>query len=130
MKNMTEIDPRVIEFAHQIFDLARGGDADQIGTLVDAGVPVDLADARGNTILMLAAYAGQAAVVSALILRGADVNRLNMRGQSPLAGAIFKGEDDIARLLIAAGADLDLGTPSARDTAGMFGRLDLLESNG
>ena len=127
---MTEIDPRVIEFAHQIFDLARAGDADQIGTLVDAGVPVDLADARGNTILMLAAYAGQTAVVNALIVRGADVNRLNLRGQSPLAGAIFKGEDEIVRLLVAAGADLDLGTPSARDTARMFELMDLLELNG
>ena len=76
---------------------------------------------------MLAAYHGHPAAVAALAERGADVNRLNDRGQSPLAGAIFKGEDEVVRVLREHGADLDAGTPSARATAEMFGRPDLLE---
>lgn len=121
-----EPDPRLVELAHQLFDLARAGDTERLAAYVDAGAPADLTDAQGNTLLMLAAYHGHAATVRALAERGADVNRLNDRGQSPLAGAVFKGEDDVVAALREHGADPDAGTPSARATAEMFGRQDLL----
>ncbi|MFC8598433.1 ankyrin repeat domain-containing protein [Isoptericola sp. NPDC057191] len=105
----------------QMFDLARAG-ADLLLEFVDAGVPVDHADAQGNSLVMLAAYHGHAGLVRGLAERGADVDRVNARGQSPLAGAVFKGADDVVAALVAAGADPDAGTPSARDTARMFGR--------
>ena len=125
---MTEApDPKLVELAHQLFDEARAGNTERLAAYVDAGAPVDLTDAQGNTLLMLAAYHGHAATVAALAGRGADVNRLNDRGQSPVAGAIFKGEDEVVRVLRDHGADLDAGTPSARDTAAMFGRPDLVE---
>jgi ankyrin repeat protein len=89
---------------------------------VDSGVPADLTDASGNTLLMLGAYHGHADVVRGLAERGADVDRLNDRGQSPLAGAVFKDEDDVIRVLLERGADPDAGAPSARETATMFGR--------
>lgn len=120
------IDPRLVEIAHACFDFARDGDATRLGAYVDQGVPVDLTDAHGNTLLMLAAYHGQGNAVTALVERGADVNRLNDRGQSPLAGAVFKGEDTIVWLLLDAGADVDLGSPTARQTASMFGREGLV----
>lgn len=119
------IDPRLVEIAHACFDFAREGDARRLAAYVDEGVPVDLTDASGNTLLMLAAYHGQSAVVTELLERGADVNRMNDRGQTPLAGAVFKGEDTVVWLLMDAGADIDLGNPSARATAQMFGRGDL-----
>jgi len=84
-------------------------------------------DGEGNTLLMLAAYHGHAETVQGLIDRGADVDLPNNRNQAPIAGAIFKGEDEIVALLRAAGADLDAGTPSARETAELFGRAELLE---
>ncbi|WP_018157801.1 ankyrin repeat domain-containing protein [Demetria terragena] len=120
------LDPRLVECAHACFDLAREGDAERLGAMLDRGVPVDLTDPSGNTLLMLAAYHGQAGVVSVLLERGADVNRLNDRGQSPIAGAVFKGEDTVVWLLMDAGADLDLGSPSARETALLFGRGELI----
>lgn len=120
------LDPRLVECAHACFDLAREGDAAHLASYIDRGVPVDLTDASGNTLLMLAAYHGQAGVVSALVERGADVNRLNDRGQSPIAGAVFKGEDTVVWLLMDAGADLDVGSPSAREAAVMFGRGELI----
>lgn len=120
-------DPDLVALAHQMLDLAREGGGERLTAYVDAGVPVDLTDAAGNTLLMLAAYHGHAGVVSALAERGADVNRLNDRGQSPLAGAVFKGEDDVVRALLAAGADPDAGHPTARATAAMFERPDLLD---
>jgi ankyrin repeat protein len=121
---MTETGPsdELVEAAHQMFDLARHGEAALLMAHVDAGVPADLTDAEGNTLLMLGAYHGHAAVVAGLAERGADVNRLNDRGQSPLAGAVFKGEDEVVATLLGLGADRDTGTPSARQTADMFGR--------
>ena len=122
---MTEsegISPEHVELAHQMFDLARLGHVQRLLAYVDAGVPVDLTDAAGNTLLMLAAYHGHAAVVAGLAERGADVDRLNDRGQSPLAGAVFKGEDEVVATLLAGGADPDAGSPTARATAEMFGR--------
>jgi hypothetical protein len=116
-----------VDLAHALFDLARQGHGDRLAAYVDAGAPVDLADPQGNTMLMLAAYHGHADTVRALAERGADVDRVNDRGQSPLAGALFKGEDDVVSLLLQHGADPDAGTPTARQTAQMFGRAELLQ---
>ncbi|WP_029149968.1 ankyrin repeat domain-containing protein [Microbacterium indicum] len=111
----------VVEFANRLFDLARAGDESLLAYL-DQGVDADLTDAKGDTLLMLAAYNGHAALVAGLLAAGADPNRLNDRGQSPVAGAVFKGAEDVVAALVAAGADLDAGAPSARATAQMFGR--------
>ena len=115
-----------LAFNNRVLDLAREGHHERLAAYVEAGVPVDLTDAQGNTLLMLAAYHGHAAAVAALAQRGADADRLNDWGQSPLAGAVFKGEDEVVRVLLDAGADPDAGTPTARATAAMFGREDLL----
>ncbi len=120
-------DEQLIELAHQMFDLARNGDEDRLAAYVEAGVPANLTDAAGNTLLMLAAYHGHATTVTRLAGLGADVDRVNDRGQSPLAGAVFKDEQDVVRALLAAGADPDAGSPTARDTAAMFGRPDLFD---
>ena len=119
-------DQDAVELAHQLFDLARQGDTERLGAYLDAGAPVDLTDPKGNTLLMLAAYHGHAELVGDLGNRGADVNRLNDRGQSPLAGAIFKGEPEVVTALLEHGADADAGEPTARATAEMFGRSELL----
>lgn len=120
-------DERLVELAHQMFDLARAGSAEQLEAYVEAGVPVDLTDAAGNTLLMLAAYHGHAETVTMLARRGADVDRLNDRGQSPLAGAVFKDEPEVVAALLDAGADPDKGGPTARETAAVFGRAELFE---
>lgn len=120
-------DPEVVELATKVFNLARHGDTDALAAYVDAGVPVNLTNDRGDSLLMLAAYHGHAPAVTALTGRGADPDRANDRGQTPLAGAVFKGEDAVIAALLAAGADPAAGTPSALDTARMFGKADLLE---
>ncbi|MFK0103057.1 ankyrin repeat domain-containing protein [Streptomyces sp. NPDC091040] len=120
-------DPEVVELASKVFDLARAGDADALAAYVDAGVPANLTNDRGDSLLMLAAYHGHASAVTALAARGADPGRANDRGQTPLAGAVFKGEEAVIRALLDAGADPAAGTPSAVDTARMFGKDDLLE---
>jgi len=120
------LDPRAVALAQDLLDDAREGRTERLAQHLDAGVPVELTDASGNTLLMLAAYHGHAGTVAALIARGAVVDALNDRGQSPLAGAVLKGEDAVVRVLLDAGADPDAGHPTARETAAMFGRADLL----
>ena len=116
-----------VELANWLMDLARSGEAARLADYADHGMPVDLTDARGNSILLLAAYHGHVDVVSVLAERGADVNAVNDRGQTPLSGAVFKGYADVVRVLVAAGAEPDLGSPSARATAVFFERPDLAE---
>ncbi|MEU7037135.1 MULTISPECIES: ankyrin repeat domain-containing protein [unclassified Streptomyces] len=120
-------DPEVIELASKVFDLARTGDAETLAAYLDAGVPANLTNDRGDSLVMLAAYHGHADAVTALLARGADGDRANDRGQTPLAGAVFKGEDAVVRALLAGGANPEAGTPSAVDTARMFGKAELLE---
>ncbi|KAB1150824.1 ankyrin repeat domain-containing protein [Streptomyces luteolifulvus] len=119
--------PEVVELATKIFDLARQGQTETLVAYVDAGVPANLTNDRGDSLLMLAAYHGHADAVRALLARGAEADRINDRGQSPLAGAVFKGEAEVIKVLLEAGADPAAGTPSAVDTARMFGKRDLLE---
>lgn len=120
-------DPEVVELATKIFDLARQGDTEAIAAYVDAGVPANLTNDSGDSLVMLAAYHGHADAVRALLERGGDANRANDRGQTPLAGAVFKGEDAVIRALLDGGADPAAGTPSAVDTARMFAKTELVE---
>ncbi|MFF2040415.1 ankyrin repeat domain-containing protein [Kitasatospora sp. NPDC058170] len=119
-------DAEVIALAGKLFDAARTGDTDTLAAYVDAGAPAGLTNDRGDTLLMLAAYHGHAATVGALLARGADPNQANDRGQTPLAGAVFKGAEDVLAVLLDGGADPEAGTPSAVDTARMFGKEDLV----
>jgi ankyrin repeat protein len=119
------IDPGVIALAAKVFDLAREGDTEQLTAYLDAGVPANLTNDKGDTLLILAAYRGHAGTVAALLERGADHSRINDRGQSPLAAAVFKQSADSVRALLAAGADPDGGRPSARATAQFFDLPDM-----
>lgn len=119
------MDQELQELAGKVFDFARNGQTDQLAEYLEHGVPVDLANQNGDTLVMLAAYKGHADTVAMLAKRGADVNKLNDRSQSPLAGAIFKKEESVIEALIAAGASPTVGTPSAVDTATMFGQEEL-----
>lgn len=121
----------------QMFDLARTGDT-KLLAYVAAGLPVDLTNQRGDTLLMLAAYYGHVDLVRGLLRppaptrgdvsvgksTGANPNRLNGKNQSILAGAVFKGEVEVVRVLVEAGADPLAGTPSAEDTANIFSAQD------
>ncbi len=120
------VDPGVADLATRVFAMARAGDADALAAYLEAGVPPDLANENGDTLVMLAAYHGHAPAVTALVARGAEVDRPNDKGQTPLAGATFKGEPDVVAALLEGGADPRAGQPTAVATARMFGRDDLL----
>ena len=115
---------RVVAIA---MDLARAGETDRLADFLDHGLPVDVLDPAGNSLLMLASYHGRAATVRMLLERGANPDTRNARDQSPIAGALFIGDDEVVAVLLEAGADVDAGTPSAREAAALFGRGHLLE---
>ncbi|MBD8029114.1 ankyrin repeat domain-containing protein [Corynebacterium gallinarum] len=119
----------VQELVNRLFGYAREG-GEEASQALDAylqnGLDPNLSNQDGNSLVMLAAYAGNLDVLDVLIKHRANVNKLNNRQQSPLAGAIFKKEDEIIDRLLAAGADPTWGTPNAIDTARMFGREDLV----
>jgi uncharacterized protein len=110
-----------IGFLLDVVDLARAGDAAELTRLLDAGVPVNLTNAAGDSLLILAAYHDHLPVVQALLARGADVERVNDRGQTALGAAVFRRSEPIVRALLAAGADPDGGGRSAREVARFFG---------
>lgn len=124
--------PAAIELATKLFDAARTGDTNTLQTYIRAGIPPNMTNHKGDTLLMLAAYHGHAQTVSLLLSLGADPDVLNDRGQSPIAGAVFKAHDDVVKVLyegvdMGAGdgrrskkADLYHGQPNAVDSARMF----------
>ena len=111
---------RELAFLQGAFELAREGDVDQLTAYIDAGLPVNLTNGSGDTLLILAAYHRHADLVRALLARGADHSRLNDRGQSALAAAVFRQDTEVVKVLLAAGADPALGPQSALATASVF----------
>ena len=101
-----------LAFLQGCFDLARDGDP-QLRRLVDEGLPVNLTNSKGDTLLILAAYHQHAELVSALLARGADTERVNDNGQTALASACFRRNATIVGLLLDAGADPATGERSA-----------------
>ncbi|KAF5984064.1 ankyrin [Fusarium coicis] len=123
--------PEMIEFASRMYDAARKGDVATFEQALPAGLPPNLTNDKGDTLLMLAAYHGHADLVKVLIQHGADPNRLNDRGQSPLAGAVFKKEDTVIQKikeLLDGGADPEYGQPSAAECITMFKQEDTWKS--
>ncbi|KAJ7166383.1 ankyrin [Mycena crocata] len=119
--------PETVEFAHRMFEAARTGNAELLLAAVDAGLPVNILNEKGNSLTMLAAYAGHADLTKKLLERGGDPNLLNDLGQSMIAGAVFKGYDDVVRALAEKGADPRLGQPNAIQAAHMFKRTQLMD---
>ncbi|KAF2114483.1 ankyrin repeat-containing domain protein [Lophiotrema nucula] len=116
-----------LDLAAKLFDLAREGNTETLKAYVSAGIPQNLTNHAGDTLLMLASYHGHAETTEMLLEAGADPNVLNGRGQSPIAGAVFKGSDDVVKVLYEGGADIRNGHPNAVDCAMMFKRENLLK---
>ena len=109
-----------LAFLESAFDLARNGETEQLVEYVDAGLPVNLTNGSGDSLLILAAYHKHGDLVRALLGRGADHARVNDRGQTALAAAVFRQDEAAVRALLDAGADPDLGPKSAVEIARFF----------
>lgn len=131
-----EEEQRYAELQAMALDFARHGDAAALEPMLQAGMPVNLADHKQNTLLMLAAYHGHEQTVRLLLENGARVDQRNDRQQTPLGGVAFKGHAEIAKMLIGAGADVDADNGNGMTPlmfARMFGReavAHVLEQSG
>lgn len=123
-------DDEALHLARSAFQRARSGDAASLARLVDAGLPVNLRNERGDTLLMLTSYHGHVEATRVLLERGADPERCNDSGQTPLAGAAFKGLVEVARLLLEHGAHIDGAGGDGRTPlmfAAMFDQMGVME---
>ena len=103
------LDDETLAFVGRVFQYARGGQAQELDELLGMGLPANLRNEKGDSLLMLASYYGHAAVVRLLLERGAAPDQANDLGQTPLAGAAFKGDGAVVALLLDHGARVDAG---------------------
>ncbi len=120
-----QLDEETLAFAHRTFDLARVGAGEELASLIDAGLPPNLTNDKGETLLILAAYHDHPNTVRLLLERGADTTRVNDRGQTALGAAVFRRSSVSVRALLEHGADPALGSPSAIDVATFFALADM-----
>ena len=125
---MTEaLDEATLAFAHRMFDLARSGGTEELADHLAHGLPANLTNDKGDTLLILAAYHNHPATVAALLAAGADPARSNDRGQTALAAAVFRRNSETVTTLLGAGANPHDGNPSAMATAEFFGLTEMAE---
>jgi ankyrin repeat protein len=91
---MAEWTDAELDFLAETFDLARRGGVRELVERIVGGVPVNLTNAAGDTLLILAAYHDHPDTVVALPAEGADTSRVNDRGQTALAAAVFRRSFD------------------------------------
>jgi hypothetical protein len=115
-----ELDEEVLAFARRMFDLARSGEAAPLAEYLSAGVPANMTNEKGDTLLILAAYHNHPEAVRVLLEQGADHARVNDRGQTALAAAVFRQNAETVNILLSGGADPDAGGPSALEMAKFF----------
>jgi ankyrin repeat protein len=100
-----ELDEETIAFAQRVFQHARAGQAQELEAMLRMGLPPNLRNEKGDSLLMLASYHGHVDAVRVLLAHGADPELANDRGQTPLAGAAFKGDMATIQCLLDGGAD-------------------------
>ena len=124
------LDEDTLAFARRVFHHARAGDAKDLDDLLAMGLPANLRNEKGDSLLMLASYHGHTDAARVLLRHGGDPELANDRGQTPLAAAAFKGDAAMVRLLLDEGAAVDGHGPDGRTalmTAAMFDRTEIVD---
>lgn len=124
------LDEETLAFAQKLFQLARLGDAEILGPLLARGVPANLCNHKGDSLLMLASYHGHLDAAKLLLQHGADPEIRNDMGQTPIAGAAYKGDLGMVQLLLGHGADVEGATPDGKTAlmlAAMFNRVEVVD---
>lgn len=123
------LDAETLEFAQTIFQLVRAGDAQRLQPLFEQGLPANLCNHKGNSLLMLASYHGHIDMAKLLLEYGADPEIRNDHGQTPLMGAAYKGDLAMVELLLNSGADVESTAPDCKTAlmmAAMFNRTQVV----
>ena len=124
--------PEVVAKLKEIaFQAARDGDGDTLRHYFESGRPVNEVNARGDTLLTVAAYNKQEAAVEVILKqKGVEIDARNKMGLTALSGAAFKGDAAVCKRLLAAGAGVNAASRT-NQTALMFaslsGKLEVVE---
>jgi len=78
-----------------------------VGFLLNRGADPNMADARGDTPLILAAGIGFEEAGAYMLAKGAKVDAINRRGETALAIAVQQRQPRMVELLLRAGANPD-----------------------
>ncbi len=116
-----DLTPEELAFLASVFDAVRDGSTDAVARVLDQGLPANLTNDQGDTLLILAAYYNHPELVELLLGHGAEPDRVNDRGQTALGAATFRQNERSVRALLAAGADPRRGGRSALVLADYFG---------
>lgn len=116
-----------LEFIDGVFDLVRNGRAEPLQEMLDSGVPVDVRNAKGDSLLIIAAYSQQNSIVTDLIDRGADKDVVNAMGQTAISCAVFRNDAAILHALLLSGANPDAGARTGLEIAEQFGLAQMAQ---
>ena len=111
------------------FAAARMNDVEVLKEFTDAGFPVNSANSKGYTALMIATYHGNAEAFHYLISREANTCLSDMNGNTALMAAIFRGEFSMAKTLLSYQCNSEHKNNAgnrAEDFAEIFGRVEIL----
>ena len=84
---------------HDIFDAAQSGDTARVKWYIKQGIPVNLTDNDGSTLLHCAASEGQLEVVEYLVNAGCRIDPIDYNGWTPLICASAHGHDKVKHFL-------------------------------
>lgn len=105
------------------FQAAREGDTKTVEEYLKLGRPIDERNARGDTLLTVAAYYGQPKVVEVILKQPkVEVDAKNKMGLTALTAAAFRGYPDVGELLVKSGANVNFANDSGQ-TALMFAAM-------
>jgi hypothetical protein len=89
-----------------VISAARHGRVPEVSAYLDHGIPVNIRDKFGNTILAIACQNGLKKMAKLALRRGADINARNYKGNTPLHFCFTYGYGDtLGQYLISKGAD-------------------------
>ncbi|CAM9173693.1 unnamed protein product, partial [Laminaria digitata] len=96
-----------------IFSYARHNRVEDLERMMDHGVPADVRDDHGNTILLVACQNGHKRALKVALRRGADINAKNSRGNTALHFCYAFGYGDtLGRYLMDKGASPSISNSS------------------
>lgn len=111
------------ELTEIIFNHVREGHVEPVRLYLESGYTPNAVNARGDSLLILAAYKGHADLVKLLLSQpGVQVDYQNKMGFTALTGASFRGDTGIMQQLLDAGAKVNHRNASGQ-TALMFAAL-------
>jgi ankyrin repeat protein len=121
---VVEITPEVLTKLKELsYQAAREGDTQTLKDCLEAGVPLNEPNSRGDTLLILAGYHGHDATVEFLLKQPKiDLEVRNKMGLTALSGVAFKGHLPVGKRLLDAGAKVNASNSSGQ-TPLMFASL-------